>query len=258
MIGEVVRLVRERQPLVHCLSAAVSLGIVADGLLAAGAKPMMTETIGEAPVLVGVADALLINLGTLSTDGAAAMVPTVGAARVPWVLDPAAIGPTTLRRNLARDLAARGPAVIRANASEVLVLADDAVGGRGPDSTASPGEALDAARRLALRTGAVVAISGASDLVVPPDGPVAVLSNGSALLPLVVGTGCLLGALTAACAVVATPTEAAIAAAAWLGVAAEIAEPGCGGPASFKARLIDALYAVSPTTVEQTARLTWI
>ena len=33
-------------------------------LLAAGARPMMTETVVEAPVVTTVADALLINLGT--------------------------------------------------------------------------------------------------------------------------------------------------------------------------------------------------
>ena len=48
-VRPVLTAVRERAPLVHCLSAAVSMGIVADGLLAAGARPMMTETLDEAP-----------------------------------------------------------------------------------------------------------------------------------------------------------------------------------------------------------------
>ena len=42
--GSVAAAVRSQQPLVHCITAAVSMGTVADGLLAAGARPVMTET----------------------------------------------------------------------------------------------------------------------------------------------------------------------------------------------------------------------
>ena len=75
----VVSAVRSRQPLVHCITATVSMGIVADGLLAAGARPMMTETVHEAPAVTGLADALLVNLGTLSTDAMEGIPATVAA-----------------------------------------------------------------------------------------------------------------------------------------------------------------------------------
>ena len=64
----VIAAVREAAPMVHCITATVSMGLVADGLLAAGARPMMTETLQEAPVVTALADALLINFGTLSPD----------------------------------------------------------------------------------------------------------------------------------------------------------------------------------------------
>src|SRR5699024_8185843 len=89
----VLAAVREHEPLVHCLTATVSMAIVADGLLAAGARPMMTETRAEAPVVTTMADALTINLGTLSTDAVDGIPPTVAAAvrdGRPWVLDPTA------------------------------------------------------------------------------------------------------------------------------------------------------------------------
>ena len=258
MIAEVVSRVHERAPLVHCLSATVSMGIVADGLLAAGARPMMTETADEAPTLVGLADALLVNLGTLSTDGLAGIPLTVAACRVPWVLDPAAVGPTRTRRELAAGLLRHRPAVIRANASEALVLADGGSGGRGPDATQRPEAAVGAATGLAAATGSVVAISGAVDQVVDPAGRRAALANGSHLLPLVVGTGCLLGALTAACCTVAAPWDAAICATSWLNVAAERAAVGARGPASFRLRLIDELYLIQPGEIEEGARVTWI
>src|SRR5699024_11602200 len=57
-VASILNDVREHQPVIHCITATVSMSIVADGLLAAGARPMMTETLHEAPVLTTVADAL--------------------------------------------------------------------------------------------------------------------------------------------------------------------------------------------------------
>lgn len=239
--------VRARAPLVHCITAAVSMGLVADGLLAVGARPMMTETAQEAPTLVGLADALLVNLGALSVDGAQGIPPTVAAAvahEVPWVLDPAAIGVAPVRTALARALLDVGPAVIRGNASEILCLAGEGCGGRGPDTLANAEEALGAARRLARHTGAVVAVSGVTDLVT--DGTkVARLQRGSALLSRVTGTGCLLGAVTAACLAVVEPFAAALTATTWLAVAGEYAERASSGPGSFRVALLDALDQVT-------------
>src|SRR5699024_5339477 len=153
-------------PVVHCITAAVSMGIVADGLLAAGARPMMTETQAEAPVVTSMADALLINLGTLSTDAMAAIPGTVDVttqAGRPWVLDPTAIGRAPVRTPLARRLLESSPAVVRGNASEVLALAGDGGGGRGADSLAATTEAERAARTVAGRTGGTVAVSGPID-----------------------------------------------------------------------------------------------
>lgn len=70
-IAAAVRAVREQSPLVHGITGSVTRALVADGLLAAGARPMLTETLREAPTLVAAADALLINLGSLSSDGLA-------------------------------------------------------------------------------------------------------------------------------------------------------------------------------------------
>ena len=136
----VLAAVREAAPLVHCLTATVSMQLVADGLLAAGARPMMTETLAEAPVVTTLADALLINLGTLSSDameGIPATVEVTHAEARPWVLDPTAIGLAPVRTPLARQLLEQRPTVVRGNASEVLALVGAGTGGRGADSTAS-------------------------------------------------------------------------------------------------------------------------
>lgn len=246
-VRPVLTAVRERAPLVHCLSAAVSMGIVADGLLAAGARPMMTETLDEAPHMVTLANALLINLGTLSTDGSEGIPATVEAAQglgLPWVLDPAAVGVAPVRTAMARRLLKRHPAVVRANASEVLALTGEA-GGRGADSTAVPDEAVRAARQVSALTGGVVAISGAEDLLIDARRELRV-ARGTPLLTRVTGTGCLLGALTAAClGGGAAPLEAADAATVWIAVAGELAETRAPRPGSFRTALLDSLDEVA-------------
>ena len=246
-VAHVLEAVRRRQPLVHCLTATVSMGIVADGLLAAGARPMMTETLEEAPTLTALADALVINLGTLSTDAMDGIPATVAVAvqdARPWVLDPTAIGIAPVRTPLARTLLESRPDVVRGNASEVLALAGEGHGGRGADSRAVPEHADGAAEAIAARTGGAVAVSGPTDLVLSSTRRARV-ERGTALLARVTGTGCLLAALTAACrAVEPDPFTAALAATTWMDLAGEGAAQRAAGPGSFRLYLLDALDEV--------------
>lgn len=254
-VAGALRELRERAPLVHCIVSTVSMSLVADGLLATGARPMMTETPEEAPSLAPVADALLVNLGTLSRDGAEGIPATVAAARaagVPWVLDPTAVGHAPVRTPLARELLGEGPAVVRGNASEILVLAGGAAGGRGADSTATPEEALGAAQALAARHSCVVAVSGDVDVVTDGERVVR-LANGTPMLTRVTGTGCLLGGLAAALTR-GSPFVAVVAATTLLGVAAEVAAEHAPGPGTFRVALLDALDAVTPDMAAERMR----
>ncbi|WP_134323063.1 hydroxyethylthiazole kinase [Cumulibacter soli] len=259
-IAAIINAVRERRPLVHAFSAAVTAPIVADGLLAAGARPMMTDTATEAPTVTDAADALLINVGCLSSDAAAGIRPTLRAAQraaIPWILDPAAIGRAPVRTPLARELLTLGPAAVRGNGSEVLALADGGPGGSGADSTVSAQSADGAARQLADRYHCVLAVSGAVDVIT--DGAQTVhIASGLPMLTRVIGTGCLLGALTAACVAVAPHTSAfgaVLAATALLTVASE----RCGGrgPGSFRIALLDALYESNPSDISKEVSLRW-
>ena len=249
--GQVLAAVRRTAPLVHCLTATVSMELVANLLLACGARPTMTWTAREAPATAGIADALLVNLGTLSEQGRAGMAATVPVAverGLPWVLDPAAIGPAPSRVDLARELLAQRPDVVRCNASELLVLAGTGRGGRGADSTETPEQALRAARRLAREHGCVVAVSGPVDHLTDGERVVR-LANGTAMLARVTGTGCALGALTAACCAAELALgaqrgpgwalDAAVAATSWLAVAGERADKRSRGPGSFRGALLD-------------------
>jgi hydroxyethylthiazole kinase len=167
-----------------------------------------------------------------------------GDAERPWVLDPVAVGGLAYRTHLARDLVRLGPTVVRGNASEVLALAGAGAGGRGVDSTAGAEEAAGAAAALARRTGGVVAVSGAVDVITDGTRTVRV-GGGSELLTRTTGAGCALGAVVAAyLAVTDDPLTATVAAHAHVALAAEVAADLADGPGTFAAQWVDALDAL--------------
>jgi len=253
-VAGLLREVRGRSPLVQCITNSVVTGFTANALLALGAAPAMVDNLEEAPVFAGVADGLLINVGTLTAAVGETMLATAraaGDAGTPWVLDPVAVGGLPLRDRIASQLVPLRPAVIRGNASEVISLSGADGAGRGVDSTVETAQALGAARSLCERTGGVVAVSGPVDHIVS-GGDVRTVSNGDPMMTKVTGVGCALGALTAAFAACAPAADAAFAATAVWTVAAEIAVERSSGPGSFGVQLLDALYALGPA---QLARL---
>lgn len=246
--AQVLRDVRSGSPLVHCLTNIVAANFTANVLLASGAAPAMVEAPEEAAILAGVASALLINVGTLTSaqaDGMRAAVSSADGAGVPWVLDPVAIGALPLRTKLAGDLAELRPAVIRGNASEIAALVGG-VGGRGVDSTATPDDVVEAAHEVARRFGTVAAVSGAIDLLTDGQRTVRVAA-GNASLTKVTGVGCSLGALIAACrAVTDDALLAAAAATSLICVAGDAAAARTAGLGSFAVALIDEISTLDP------------
>ncbi|WNV75627.1 hydroxyethylthiazole kinase [Geodermatophilus sp. DSM 44513] len=238
---------RTRTPLVHCLTNTVVQTVTANALLAVGAAPAMVDAPEEAGDFAAVASAVLVNVGTVSARTAEAMrlaARAAGTAGTPWVLDPVAVGGLAFRTGLAAELVGLRPTVVRGNASEVMALAGAGAGGRGVDSTDSAEDAAKAAAELAARTGGVVAVSGAVDLVTDGRRTVRV-GGGSALLTRTTGAGCALGALVAAyVAATGDPLTGAVAAHAHVAVAAERAAAVAGGPGTFTPAWLDALDAV--------------
>ncbi len=256
--GSVLNRLRAQPPLVHCLTNHVVKGFTANALLALGAAPAMVEHADEAAEFAPLASALLVNLGTLDTAQIAAVeraVPAAVAARRPWVLDPVAVGPLTVRTHFAHELLAQRPTLIRGNASEILALAGHTGQGRGVDSGDATEAALGAAQALARRTGGAVLVSGPVDLLT--DGQrVLRCANGHPLLTRVTGVGCAQGAIAAACVAVAeSPLQAAVAAALFVAVAGDLAAEQTARPGSFQIAWLDALDALTPELLQQRSRL---
>ncbi|WP_110669975.1 hydroxyethylthiazole kinase [Salinicola halophilus] len=246
---------RERAPLVHCLTNQVTVNFVANALLAAGASPAMTDHPEEAGELAAAADAVLINLGTPNAGSLEAMrraARAANAAGKPWVLDPVGAAALPLRREVSLELMAHHPAAIRGNASEIMALAEAGTRGRGVDTRHDSQDALQAAGDLLTQTNGV-AISGPIDRLLgrPAEAaePLTIsLAGGSAWQPRVTGTGCALGGLIAAyLAVAESPLEAMTVAHAHAAAAAEQAAHTAKGPGSFAMAWLDALDSVELT-----------
>ena len=260
--------VREKAPLVQCITNMVTVNDCANVLLAAGASATMAHHPLEVAEAVAGVQALVLNLGAVG-DREAMYIAGREANRlgVPVVFDPVAAGFTGLRREIARKLLEEIRfAVIRGNASEILALAEDREGGSGVDVAAADTvtesglpRAAELAQTLSCRTGAVVVLSGAVDVVT--DGRQALfLRNGSPTMARITGSGCMLSALTGAfCgACPDKPFEAAAAAAASIALAGERAEElrlqkGTGN-ATFRIDLIDSVFNLTEEQLTQGVR----
>lgn len=236
---------RVRSPRIHCITNTVAQAYTANMLLAAGCVPSMTLSVEEIGGFVARAEALLVNLGTFDAERRAATGIAIASAHEhgrPWVLDPVFVDRSALRAAFAADLVRRSaPRVVRLNQAELAALAD--------------GASREDAIAYARATGAVVAVSGAADLVT--DGTRTVtIGNGHALMAKVTAMGCAGSALVAAC--LALEPDALMASAAALialGVAGEIAAETSAGPGSFAIAIIDALAALDAQTVLARAKV---
>jgi hydroxyethylthiazole kinase len=258
--GATLRELRERKPLVHQITNYVVMNETANATLALGALPVMAHAREEVEEMVGLASALVLNIGTLSEHWIEAMLLAAGAASahgIPVVLDPVGAGATAYRTDTARRILTEARVtVLRGNPGEVATLVGADAEVRGVESIASGLEPAEVAMEAGRQLGIVASVTGPVDHVSDGRRTLAV-ANGHPLLAAVTGTGCISSALTG-CFLAAKPEEpleAAAEALAALGVAAEDAADGAAGPGTFHARLYDALAALDPETLDDRARV---
>ena len=269
-LSAALRKVRATTPLVHCITNYVTVNDCANALLACGGSPIMSDEPNDVADIQAICGGLVLNIGTLNERTIAGM--HVAAKRAselehPIVLDPVGAGASALRTKTAGELLdGYDVKVIRGNMSEMKALAGAAAATRGVD--ANPDDAVAEenlaesaafAKELAAKTGAVIAITGAIDIVADAGRAVAI-RNGAPIMGKITGTGCMLSCVVAAYAV-ANPDallEAVVAAVAGSGVAGEMAlarmQP-VDGNASFRTYLIDALYNMNGQALEVVSRI---
>jgi hydroxyethylthiazole kinase len=258
-LAQTLHRVRQTHPVVHALTNWVTAGDVANALHAIGARPIMASALEEVEEIVSRADVFVINVGTPDPLRIKAMLSAGYCANRlgrPVILDPVGVGASRFRMDSVQTiLSALRIAVIRGNRAEIGALAGTGGQLRGIDSVQEPPDIHAAAKTLSQKTGAVIAVSGAQDLVVKGEMIVSV-ENGHPMMGQVTGMGCMLTAVIAAFAVVEPdPMVAAVAAMAFFGLAGELAVQQAKGPGSFRINLLDALYAMTPEELKAGAKL---
>lgn len=267
MFEEIFRNVKACRPLIHCITNFVTANDCANLLLAAGASPIMAEDLEEVADVTSICNGLCLNLGTPTPRRLEAMVVAGKRANAlghPVVLDPVGVGASKMRMEGAKRLLKEVRfAAIRGNLSEIKALLLGAAASGGVDADrkdvlAEETQVAAFARSAARALGTVVAISGAAD-VVTDGNRVFCIHNGCPAMSSVTGTGCQLSSLTAAflTANPETPLESAAGAAAMMGLAGEIAYGRMSpmdGNASYRNYIIDAVYRMTPETLERGAK----
>ena len=281
MFDNIIANVHKTKPLIHSITNYVSMNDCANILLASGGAAIMAEDVCEVEEITALCDGLNINIGMLIESKLEAML-AAGKKAVslnhPVILDPVGAGASKFRTDSAlRLIKELDITVIRGNISEIKALSAAFASEDSAFHYASKGveandidrvsednlpEAVQFARVFAHKTGMVVCITGAIDIVT--DGSVVYcIRNGHPMMSRVTGAGCQLSTITAAYVAagykaanvnsasgISSPdtkiiAEYAAAAVSVMGISGETAYKRMGsldGYASYRNYIIDAVY----------------
>ncbi|TWH45838.1 hydroxyethylthiazole kinase [Sporomusa sp. KB1] len=262
-ISDSLLALKTKKPLVHHITNYVTVNDCANITLAIGASPVMADDIEEVEEMVSFAAALVLNIGTLNSRSIESMVAVGKKARekkIPIIFDPVGVGATALRTATAKRIIQEVyPSVIRGNMSELKMIAGVAADIKGVDSVADEVDGEKVARQLSQKLGCVIAITGKQDIIAHGE-RVCRIDNGHAILSQVTGTGCMATSLIACyCGAIDDWFTGAVAGVMTMGLAGELAHQSLQvgeGIGSFRVRLFDAVWSLTPEVIKKGGRIT--
>ena len=225
-------LVREKKPLIHCITNYVTAQDVANIILACGGSPIMADHPEEAAEVTALCSCLLLNTGTPKENSKDAMLRAGREANRlnrPIILDPVGCGASRQRTQIILSVIKEiKMTVIRGNVSEIKFLLNALIregydnnrpsGQQFPISTekevVNTSRGVDAdfsdqntdaslipliknARTLSAMTGAVVVMTGTTDIVSTWK-ETWLIRNGCPEMSCITGSGCMLDGIIAA------------------------------------------------------------
>lgn len=244
------KMIIKNKPLIHCITNHISINDSANVILALGAKPIMAEYSGEVEEITAVANSLCVNLGNISEERIKSFFISGKKAfekGIPCIIDIVGVACSRFRLEISKKFIDECcPCVIKGNEAEIRALNGSTYKTIGVDSQCStePNSLINLAKTVANKFNSVVLISGKVDVV--SDGrKTCLIENGSPLLTLITGTGCVQGAICGTYLAVTNPFQAAVSAAVTMGIAGEFAEKSfkkTNSLSDFKAKITDAVY----------------
>lgn len=244
--------VKQQNPLVHHITNQVTINDCANITLAIGGSPVMATSPKEVAEMTSIANALVLNIGTLSEQSVEAMILSGIKANekgIPVIFDPVGVGATTFRKQAAREILQKVKvSIIRGNASEVSALLHDEQKTKGVDAADTVMEVEKIARMAAQHYSTVVVVTGAIDYVT--DGKqMATIKNGHPILTKITGTGCMTTSMIGSFAAVSqNPFHAAVVGVSVMGLAGEQAYEQLQSATQygmFKYNLVDRIGAMN-------------
>jgi hydroxyethylthiazole kinase len=261
--ARVVDTVREKKPLVDCITNVVTVNDCANILLSFGASPAMIDVFEESYDFAGISSALYLNLGTFGREQEIAAIQAVLAAKqagIPVVVDPVGCAAIPKRIRVLEHLhKIAGVDMIKGNMGEIMALDGRTAQVKGVDSSGEVHGIEEAAINVAKQYGCTVAATGKVDVVT--DGALPVhIHNGVEMLTNITGAGCMVGALCGATAAAAKIIGenmfiAAIAGILAMGIAGEQAAEKTQLPGSYRVALMDSVYTLTGKTTTEKGKL---
>lgn len=270
MFKDMLKNVKEKGPLVHCITNYVTVNDCANILIACGGSPIMSDDTSEVEEITSICGGLNINIGTLNKN----TIPSMFLAgkksnelNHPVILDPVGAGASKLRTDTAKELLEKIKfTVIRGNISEIKTLALGFGSTKGVDADIADAiteenlnEVISFAKEFSKKTGAIIVITGAIDIVCN-DNKAYIIRNGHPMMSKITGSGCMLTAMTAAY-LVANPEnylEATAASVVAMGISGELAYKKLketeAGNSSYRNYLIDEIYNLTAEKLEGGAK----
>jgi len=246
--------VKKTNPLVHHITNWVTVSDCAQILKSLGASPVMAHAKEEAAEMVSLSSALVLNIGTITSDVLDAMMIASFKARekgIPVILDACGAGATQFRdQSCFRLLDSGAIRIVKGNRTEIARLNGSTTATRGVDAGEISQDLVKIAKELSRKIHGTVVITGEEDIVADRN-TVYMVKNGHPLMAQVVGTGCMAASVIGAFAVVHLDyAQAAVAALSCFEIAAEVAAQSSGGPVAFKHTLFDCLSVLDKKTID--------
>lgn len=254
-----LKTIRETKPLIHHITNWVTIYDCANITRVFGALPVMAHAPEECADMTGISSALVLNIGTLTTDLIEAMLFSAAAANekgIPVVLDAVGVGATKFRDEMAAKLLDSVHIdIIKGNYSEIAKLAGEVAETKGVEATAINADPEKLAKEFAKTRSSVVVMTGKEDII--SDGKkIFIVKNGHERMGSIVGTGCMAASVIGSFASVNPDyCEAAKDALVYFGVAGELAAEKSRGPGSFKVNLYDEVFDITDEKAESMAKV---
>ncbi|MDR1417745.1 MAG: hydroxyethylthiazole kinase [Endomicrobium sp.] len=257
-IYEVLQKIRKVSPLVHHITNWVTISDCANIVKAFGGSPVMAHAPEETSEMASIADAVVLNIGTLNNPTIEAMKQALKAANkkcIPVVIDAVGVGATKYRNEKIKELLQHKVAVVKGNASEIASTAGINTTTKGVDTGEVLEDIVNIAVDLARKQECVVVVTGKEDICTNGTEIIKV-KNGSPMMAQIVGTGCMAASVIGTfCAVEKDYLFAAIAGLVCFEIAAESADKTSEGPGTFKTKIFDKITTLSNISINKMKKL---